>query len=119
MTPDARSPGELLLEVIAARILSLVAYRPRDNPEPLTAGADLRAFIGDGPGHIVTALHETGVLSLDSPVPGQLAGLCARLGIDGHGIMDRPGNLGGSDPWEDAGPWQHSGSTPRSCVIAQ
>jgi hypothetical protein len=29
------------------------------------------------------------------------------------GRVDRPGNLGGSDSWEDAGPWRHSGSTPR------
>src|ERR1700747_244893 len=29
---------------------------------------------------------------------------------------DRPGDLGGSDSWEDAGPWRHSGSTPRSCA---
>ena len=31
----------------------------------------------------------------------------------------RPGNLGGSDSWEDAGPWRHSGSTPRSCASAR
>jgi hypothetical protein len=90
VTPTAQSPGELLLEVVAARILSIVAYRPRDNPGPLTASAGLRAFIGDGPGHIVDALHAAGVLPPDSPVPGQLAGLCARLGIDGHGISVPP-----------------------------
>jgi RNA-directed DNA polymerase len=33
--------------------------------------------------------------------------------------LDRPGNLGGSDSWEDAGSWRHSGSTPRSCANAQ
>ena len=27
--------------------------------------------------------------------------------------LDRPGDLGGSDPWEDAESWQHSGSIPR------
>jgi hypothetical protein len=37
-------------------------------------------------------------------------------GVDG---LDRPGNLGGSDSWEDAGSWRHSGSTPRSCAIAR
>jgi hypothetical protein len=67
-----------------------VAYRLRDTPGPLTASADLRAHIGDGPGHIVAALHAAGVLPPDSPVPGQLAGLCARLGIDGHGITAPP-----------------------------
>jgi hypothetical protein len=33
--------------------------------------------------------------------------------------LDRPGNLGGSDPWEDAESCRHSGSTPRSCVSAR
>jgi len=27
--------------------------------------------------------------------------------------MDHPGNLGGSDSWEDAGQWQHRRGTPR------
>ena len=118
VTPDARSPGELLLEVIAARILSLVAYRPRDNPGPLTAGADLRAFIGDGPGHIVAALHETGVLSPDSPVPGQLAGLCARLGIDGHGIAAPPdGDL--PEQWQNLlTPWRRYTPYPAPGILA-
>ena len=33
--------------------------------------------------------------------------------------LDHPGNLGGSDTWEDSESWRHSGSTPRSCVIAR
>jgi putative transposase len=33
--------------------------------------------------------------------------------------MDRPGDLGGSDPWKDAESCLHSGSTPMSCVNAQ
>jgi hypothetical protein len=90
VTPEAHSPGELLLEVIAARLLSTVGYRLRDDPGPLTANAHLRAFIGDGPGHILAALSAADALSPDSPVPGQLAGLCARLGIDGHGIAAPP-----------------------------
>jgi hypothetical protein len=76
VTPPVHSPGELLLEVIAARILSLVAYRPRHSPRPLTANADLRAFIGDGPGHIAAALHAAGVLASDSPPPDSSPG-CA------------------------------------------
>jgi hypothetical protein len=47
-------------------------------------------FIGDGPGHIVAALQAAGALPPSSPAPGQLAGLCARLGITGHGITTRP-----------------------------
>jgi hypothetical protein len=33
--------------------------------------------------------------------------------------LDRPGNLGGPDSWENAGPWRHSGSTPTSCASAR
>ena len=96
-TRNPRSPGELLLDVIAARILTAAAPVARDNPGSPTATDSLRAFVGDGPGHIVAALHAAGLLPPGSPVPGQLAGLCARLGIDGHGITaphaaDLPGH---------------------------
>jgi len=33
--------------------------------------------------------------------------------------VDRPGDLGGSDSWEDAESCRHSGSTPRSCASAR
>jgi len=45
----AHSPGELLLDVIAARILTSAGAVPQDNPGQL-ASAELRAFVGDGPG---------------------------------------------------------------------
>ena len=91
VTPTAYRPGELLLDVIAARILGLVTPFSPDNPgQPMSAGADLRAFVGDRPGQIVAVLHAAGVLPPDSPAPGQLAGLCTRLGIDGHGIGAPP-----------------------------
>ena len=89
-TPEVHSPGELLLDVIAARILTAVASFAYDNPGQPAANNDLRAFVGDGPGHIVAALHAAGLLPPDSPVPGQLARLCARLGITGHGISVPP-----------------------------
>ncbi len=101
VTPTAHSPGELLLDVIAARTLSLVTPFSQDNPgQPTPAGADLRAFVGDGPGQIVAALHAAGVLPPDSPGPGQLAGLCARLGIEGHGISAAP-NEDLPERWQD------------------
>ena len=116
VTPGARNPGELLLEVIAARILSLVACGP-DNPGPPAAGADLRAFIGDVPGHIVAALHGAGVLCADSPVPGHLAGLCARLGIDGHGITAPPGS-DLPEQWENLlSPWRRAAG-PAAGILA-
>ncbi len=89
VTRTAHSPGELLLDVIAARILTSTGAVPQDNPGPL-ASAGLRAFVGDGPGHIVAALQAAGALPPSSPAPGQLAGLCARLGIPGHGITAPP-----------------------------
>jgi hypothetical protein len=33
--------------------------------------------------------------------------------------VDRPGDLGGSDPWRGWEPCQHSGNTPRSCASAR
>jgi hypothetical protein len=89
VTRTAHSPGELLLDAIAARILTSTGPVPQDNPGPL-ASAGLRAFVGDGPGHIVAALQAAGALPPSSPAPGQLAGLCARLGIPGHGITVPP-----------------------------
>jgi hypothetical protein len=89
VTRTAHSPGELLLDVIAARILTSTGAVRQDNPGPL-ASAGLRAFVGDGPGHIVAALQAAGALPPSSPAPGQLAGLCARLGIPGHGITVPP-----------------------------
>jgi hypothetical protein len=92
VTRKATSPGELLLDGIAARIFcSGAAAFPHYDPEQPPAGAaDLRAFIGDGPGHIIAALHAAGALPPASPVPGQLAGLCTRTGIPGHGITAPP-----------------------------
>ena len=99
VTRKATSPGELLLDGIAARIFcSGAAAVPRYDPEQPPAGsADLRAFIGDGPGRIVAALHAAGALPPASPVPGQLAGLCTRTGIPGHGITAPPADL--PEPW--------------------
>ena len=90
VTPHAHSPGELLLDAIAARLLTAATRVPPGNPGQLpAASAGLRA-LGDGPGPVVAALHAAGVLPPDSPVPGQLAGLCARLGTGGHGITAPP-----------------------------
>jgi hypothetical protein len=92
VTRTAHSPGELLLDVIAAQILATAALFWQHNPGQLAAAtAHLREFAGDGPGDVIAALHAAGMLPPDSPVPGQLAGLCARLGINGHGITAPPG----------------------------
>jgi hypothetical protein len=98
VTRTAHSPAELLLDVIGARILCSGPSVPQGEPEhPPADATDLRAFIGDGPGEIVAALHASGALPPGSPVPGQLAGLCARIGIPGHGITAPPADL--PEPW--------------------
>jgi hypothetical protein len=68
--------------------------------------------------------------------PGDLEGALADRGLSPHPalllvlegetemllmprVLDRPGDLGGSDPWKDAEPCLHSGSTPMSCANAR
>jgi hypothetical protein len=92
VTRTAHSPGELMLDVIAARILTTAGAVPQDNPGQL-ASAELCAFVGGGPGYIVAALQAADVLPPSRPAPGQLAGLCAGHGIAGHGITVPPADL--------------------------
>jgi hypothetical protein len=74
--PIAIPPGERLLMLEAERIL---------------ASGDARGPAhGPDPGEIITVLTETGAIAADSPVPGQLAALCQRLGAAGHGITVPP-----------------------------
>jgi hypothetical protein len=99
VTRQARSPGELLLDVIAAKLVTIAPDLPHCNPEQLTAATrELRAFAGDGLGDLVAALHAADVLSPASPVPGQLAGLCTRIGLSGHRIIAPPADL--PEPWQ-------------------
>ena len=73
-------PGEHLLHAIAARLLAeAVAPRPGSPP----AGAH-------GLGDIIAALQTAGALSALNPLPGELAALCARLDLAGHGITEPP-----------------------------
>ena len=78
------SAGEHLLNRIADRLLTLVPeFPPQVRLGPLTnLAAGLGATIG--------ALAAAEVLPPHSPVPGQLAGLCASLGVRGHGISAVP-----------------------------
>ena len=76
---QARRPGEQLLEHVAQEILASWADRPGD--------ARRRAY---GLGDVVAALEAAGALSPFSPVPGYLAMICERLGIDGHGLVAVP-----------------------------
>lgn len=99
LTGTTVSPGELLLNGIAARILA--------RAEPIPAGtipagaARLKSFphAADGLGAIIAALQAAGALSPLSPVPGQVARLCAALGISGHGITAPPAGVL-PEPWQ-------------------
>jgi len=74
--PVVIPPGERLLMVEAERIL---------------ASGDARGPVqGPDPEEIITVLTEAGAIAVDSPVPGQLAALCQRLGTAGHGITVPP-----------------------------
>jgi hypothetical protein len=87
--PVTASPGDHLLYAVAARLLakdgpdgfSLRESAPR--PGPLVPDAE-------GFGDILAALQAAGVLSPLSPVPGQVAALCGRLHLSGHGIAAPP-----------------------------
>lgn len=91
VTNTVASPGELLADVIAARALALASTLPHQTPAQLAAAKPgLLPHVTGGLGDVITALQVTGALPPSSPVPGQLAGLCARLGISGHGITVPP-----------------------------
>ena len=74
--PSAIPPGERLLVLAAERIL---------------ASGDARGPVEEpGPGEIIRVLTEASAIAADSPVPGQLAALCQRLGAAGLGITVPP-----------------------------
>jgi hypothetical protein len=77
------SVGEHLLNRIADRMLTMVPEVPAQvMPGLINLGAGLGAAIA--------ALEAAEVLSPLSPVPGQLATLCASLDVHGHGITAAP-----------------------------
>jgi hypothetical protein len=89
VAPAAASPGELLLTDIAAGLLALASpeqvpmHGSAGRPGPLSQAAD-------GLADIIAALQAAAALPPSSRLPGQLAGLCVRLGISGHGIAAPP-----------------------------
>jgi len=96
VTPAAVSPGELLLTDIATGFLALAS--PEQVPlHPSAARPGPLSQAADGLADIIAALQAAAALSPSSRLPGQLAGLCARLGIS-HGIAAPPtGDL--PEPW--------------------
>jgi hypothetical protein len=89
VTPATVSPGELLLTDIAVGFLALAS--PEQVPlHPSAARADPLSQAADGLADIIAALQASTALSPSSRLPGQLASLCTRLGISGHGIAAPP-----------------------------
>ena len=74
--PVSLPPAERLLVLEAERILA--------------SGNARGPAQGPSPGETITVLTETGAIAASSLVPGQLAALCQRLGVAGHGITAPP-----------------------------
>ena len=126
ISPVTRRPAEQLLDNIALRLLTTGTVFPqyvrillsefalqRTGPLPGTA---------DGLGDVIAALQTSGALPPLSPLPGQLAALCARLHVTGHGITAPPAP-------DLPGPWlsvltEHEHATTRAapgsdgCAVA-
>jgi len=95
----AASPGEHLLNQLATRLLLLALAFPREiRLHPAVPAPEPFSCVVDGLGDAIAALQACGALSPLSPVPGQLAALCANLNISGHGITAPPAA-------ELPGPW--------------
>jgi hypothetical protein len=114
VTPAAVSPGELLLTDIAAGLLALAS--PEQVPlHPSAARPGPLGQAADGLADIIAALQAAAALSVSSHLPGQLAGLCARLGISGHDIAAPPaGDL--PEPWLSLLAYRRRGKPERASV---
>jgi len=92
----ATGPGEHFLNALAMRLLAAAGAYPRHMPlnmAGLTFGLAM-----DGLGDVVTALQACEAISPLSPLPAQLAALCAHLDIRNHGITTPPADSL-PDPW--------------------
>ena len=94
VSPVTRGPAEQLLNNIAMRLLATGGVFPQFM-EVWLAEMDLERLgplpdTADGLGDVIAALRVSGALPPRSPVPGQLAALCARLNVTGHGIPAAP-----------------------------
>ena len=88
-----RSAGEQLLILLAAQLLFEAAQFPLvRRPERRFSAPRPGQAIGTGLGFgdVIAALEAADLLTPLSPLPAQLAALCASLRIDGHGIAAEP-----------------------------
>jgi hypothetical protein len=119
VSPVTRGPAEQLLNNIAMRLIATGAVFRQFVLILLTEMAleqpGLLPDTADGLGDVIAALRSCGALPPHSPVPGQLAALCDRLGVTGHGITVPPAR-------DLPGPWlsvlsQHQRATARAAPV--
>src|SRR5271165_4255384 len=87
---DGSRPGEHLLHTMAGRLLAAAWPARQDMLPPSASTPEALTWLAGGVGDVVAALQACGAVSLLSPVPGQLATLCAGLNLSGHGITAPP-----------------------------
>ena len=97
----ALNPGEYQLHTIAARLIAAASSGPDKVAGPVMPVLGKLIVLVDGLGGIIAALQACGALSALSPLPGQLAGLCAALDVDGHGITAPPAD-DLPEPWSSS-----------------
>jgi hypothetical protein len=86
-----RSAGEQLLIMLAEELLMVAAQSsPAMRPELPALSPRVMQAMATGLGDIIAGLEAVGVLPPLSPVPAQLAALCASLRIRGHEIAAAP-----------------------------
>jgi hypothetical protein len=91
VTRAGTSPGEHLLHHMATRLLLLALAFPHEiRLHPAVPAPEPFSCVPDGLGDAIATLQACGALSPLSPVPGQLAALCASLNVSGHGITAPP-----------------------------
>ena len=92
------SAGEHLLHAVAARLLAAGPIPAGTGSGPAASESGPLSAAADELGDVIAALQTAGALSRLSPVPGQLAALCARLNAHDHGITEPlAGDL--PEPW--------------------
>jgi hypothetical protein len=99
VSPLTLSPGEQLLITLAERLLTVTPDLPPDLRRQLAAISPGPLHVmATGLGDVIAALEAADVLSPLSPVPGQLAAVCAGMRVSGHGITV-PAAYDLPEPW--------------------
>jgi hypothetical protein len=98
VSPLTRSPGEYLLIMVAERLLTMAPDDPLGRRQLSRISTGPLQTVVTGLGDVIAALEAADVLSPLSPVPAQVAAVCAGLRVSGHGIAAPPAHEL-PDPW--------------------